>query len=258
MRQLLRQFLQLESSSGIILFLMAALAIVWANSPLAYLHHTLLNASLFLVNDGLMTIFFLLVGLELKRGFFSGGLSKRGQMILPAGAALGGMLLPALIYVAINFNYAETLKGWSIPVATDIAFALGVLSLFGSRVPQSLKLFLLALAIFDDIGAIVIIAVYYTHELSYFWLVAALIVLFVLYLLNVFYVRLLSLYLMLGMVLWFCLLHSGVHPTLAGILLAICINDVAERGETSTLQSLEKRLHPWVAYLIMPLFALLK
>src|SRR3990167_1983038 len=173
MYQFLQKFLRLESSSGIILFIMALVAILWANSPLAFIHQRFINASLFLVNEGLMAIFFLLVGLELKRAYLEGDLSKPSQVILPAMAALGGMLVPALIYIAINFGNPITIKGWAIPVATDIAFALGVLSLFGSRVPISLKLFLLALAIFDDIGAILLILFFHIGGLSYMMLLQA-------------------------------------------------------------------------------------
>jgi len=253
---LVRKFLQLESASGIILFIMAVLAIIWANSPLSYLHQRFLDQFLFLINDGLMAIFFLVVGLELKREYQRGQLSRLSQIALPAAAAVGGMVVPALIYYSINFHDPVTVSGWATPVATDIAFALGVLSLFGRRVPVGLKLFLLALAIFDDLGAIIIIALFYSSGLSWLWLLLSALVAFFLYFLNRMSVRSLTPYLSAGMVMWFCLLHSGVHPTIAGVLLALSIPGDTQGNERQPMLLLENKLHPWVAFLIMPLFAL--
>ncbi|RDI44601.1 Na+/H+ antiporter NhaA [Aquicella lusitana] len=254
MRFLLKQFLQLESSSGIILLIAALVALLWANSPLAPFHKQFIEAFLFLINEGLMAIFFLLVGLELKRSYLEDEMSQFSQVLLPAFAAVGGMLIPALIYWGVNYGDRVTMKGWATPVATDIAFALGVLSLFGRRVPDALKLFLMALAIFDDIGAIVIIAFFYSHKLSYLWLFQSAVLVGVLYLFNVVTIRSLIPYLLVGAWLWLCLLKSGVHPTVAGVLLALAIPEDGPRY--SPLRRLENALHPWVAYLIMPLFAL--
>ncbi|MHB1221025.1 MAG: Na+/H+ antiporter NhaA [Gammaproteobacteria bacterium] len=253
--RILRRFLALESSSGIILFLMAILAMIWANSPLGYLHTQFVASSLFWINEGLMAIFFLVVGMELKRGFLEGQFSKFSQIALPAIGALGGMIVPALIYVAFNTPDLEKLAGWSTPVATDIAFALGVLSLFGKRVPVGLKLFLLALAIFDDLGAILIIAVFYSHGVSIGWLFQAAVLMIMLFSFNRLSVSSLIPYLVVGVGLWWCLLHSGVHPTIAGVLLAFTIPNESKHGP-SPLHRLENQLHPWAAYLIMPVFAL--
>lgn len=252
---LVQKFLQLESASGIILFSMAVLAMLWANSPLAFLHQQFISASLFVVNDGLMALFFLVVGLELKRAFLGGQLSNPAQIMLPLMAALGGMIVPALIYTGFNWGSPDTLKAWATPVATDIAFAVGVLSLFGKRVPNALKVFLLALAIFDDLGAILIIAFYLTGGLSWFYLGIALFSFLLLIALNRFGVTRLSLYLILGVLLWITLLKSGIHPTIAGVLLAFTV-PARSKKERSPLYRLEEALHPWVAYGIMPLFAL--
>lgn len=251
----IQKFLQLESSSGIILFMMTFIAMLWANSPLSFIHQQFIDRSLFWVNEGLMAIFFLVVGLELKRGYLEGQMSRLSQIILPATAAFGGMLVPAFVYVYINYADPVTLRGWATPVATDIAFALGVLSLFGNRVPVALKLFLLVLAIFDDIGAIVIIGLFYSQGLSYLWLFQSAVLVLILYLFNRLSIRSLIPYLLVGGWLWLCLLRSGVHPTLAGILLALTI-PAGPNKNTSLLHQLEDKLHPWVAYLIMPLFAL--
>ena len=255
MRKILRQFLQLESSSGIILFSAALLSMLWANSPLSYLHRAFTETLLFTINDGLMVLFFLMVGLELKRGFLEGPLSQPSQVILPAVAALGGMVMPACIYWMFNAGNDLAIRGWSTPVATDIAFALGVLMLFGRRVPASLKLFLLALAIFDDIGAILIIAIFYSHGFSYIYFIMAVILTLTLYLFNALSLRYLTLYLLVGVGLWVCLLYSGIHPTIAGVLLALAI-PAGSNHKTSLLHRLENALGPYVAYCIMPLFAL--
>lgn len=257
-----RKYLKRESTSSSLLFAAAVLALILDNSPLASLYQSLFTTPfeislgnwsfsepfLVWINDGLMTFFFLLVGLELKREFVEGELSDSSKVLLPGFAALGGMLFPALIYGIVNFHQ-PTLKGWAIPVATDIAFALGVLGLFGRRIPIGLKLFLMALAIFDDIGAIAIIALFYSQDLSYLALLLAACVMVVLTIFNRFNVRNLIAYLLLGAVLWFFILKSGVHATLAGVLLAWAI-------PTTSARRLEEAIHPWVAFLIMPLFAL--
>lgn len=255
MRKILRQFLLLESASGIILFFAAVIAMMLANSPFRELHQLFAQTFLFTINEGLMALFFLLVGLELKRGFLDGSFSNPAQIALPAFAALGGMLVPACLYLLMNHDNGIAFQGWSTPVATDIAFALGVLSLFGRKVPTALKLFLLALAIFDDIGAILIIAIFYSHGISYFFLALSFILVLVLYLLNVLFVRSMLLYLSLGACLWATLLYSGIHPTISGVLLAFAIPADGVKV-VSPAQKLEKTLHPYVAYFIMPLFAL--
>lgn len=251
----IQKFLQLESSSGIVLFIMALIAMIWANSPLAFIHQRFIDAFLFWINEGLMTFFFLVVGLELKRGFLSGQLSRVSQVALPVVAALGGMIIPALLYLSINYHDPITIKAWATPVATDIAFALGVLSLFGKRVPAPLKLFLLALAIFDDLGAILIIAFFYSKGFAWLWLMQATLLMLVLYGFNKFSVRTISPYLIIGLLLWFTLLRAGVHPTIAGVLLALSIPDGKE-GHGSPLLRLEAYLHPLVAFAVIPLFAL--
>jgi Na+:H+ antiporter, NhaA family len=250
MRKIVREFLQLESASGIFLLFTTIIAMIWANSPLEHYHNLLIQSALFWINDGLMAIFFLLVGLELKSGIYSGQLSGARQVLLPGIAALGGMIVPALV----NWHYPQALRGWSTPVATDIAFALGTLSLFGKRLPDSLKIFLLALAIFDDLGAILIITIFYTHGLNPQMIFQAIVLCLVLYGFNQLKVRQLTPYLLVGAWLWLCLLFSGIHPTIAGVLIAIAIPYA--KGEKSPLGRLEAELHPWVAYLIMPLFAL--
>ncbi len=243
-------FLQQESFSGCLLVIMTLVALIWANSSFAFLLQYFINTSVFWINDGLMAIFFFLIGLELKREIVEGELSRPGQVMLPLAAAIGGMIVPALIYIAINFSSLHTVKGWATPVATDIAFALGVLSLFGRRVPIALKLFLLALAIFDDMGAIIIITFFYTHHLSYTALFEAAVFVSWLFMLNMFSLPWMSIYLLLGVGLWSCLLTSGIHPTIAGVILAFFI----PRGDI--LRRLEHLLRPWVAYFIMPLFVL--
>lgn len=268
---IIRKFLRLEASSGIILFLMALFAIIFVNSPYAHVYHSLLQMPLaihlggfslaepllFWVNEGLMTIFFLLVGLELKREFVEGELSGSSKIVLPGVAALGGMIIPALFYVLINYNTEITVKGWAIPMATDIAFALGVLSLFSQRVPLGVKLFLMALSIFDDIGAIIIIAVFYSHSITPLYLLFSFIIVVLLWLLNRIYrVQRLFPYLILGILLWACVLHSGVHASIAGVVLSMMIPlRRYPQKKISPLHYLEDALHPWVAYLVMPLFA---
>ena len=263
-------FLRLESASGILLMLATALAMVFANSFLEPLYHNLLEITieirigaldinkplLLWINDGLMTIFFFLVGLELKREFLEGELSNRRNIILPGVGAVGGMLIPALIYILFNSDDPSTWRGWAVPVATDIAFTLGVLTLLGTRVPISIKVFLTSLAILDDIGAIVIIALFYTAEISMTALmVAAGCVLVLVFLNNRNWVSHSS-YMMVGVVLWIALLKSGVHATLAGVILAIFIPMRSRTDpDVSPLKVLEHDLHTVVAFVILPVFA---
>lgn len=266
----IREFIQLETSGGIILFAAAVLALIVSNTPLESYYHALfalpmsiklgtleLTKPLLLwVNDGLMTIFFLLVGLEIKRELFEGELSSLKKATLPAIAAVGGVIAPALIYLYFNKGDAIALHGWAIPTATDIAFSLGILALLGSRVPVSLKIFLTALAIFDDIGAIVIIAIFYTKNISIILLFAAVGLIIILALFNRFRVMRFTPYVIVGIVLWLCVLKSGVHATLAGIVLAFCIPLRDRRyQDVSPLRRLEHRLHPWVAFGVLPIFA---
>ena len=260
----LLEFLQSEAAGGLVLMASAALAIVVANSPLADSYFGALHAPvaglevLHWINDGLMAVFFLLVGLEIKREMLDGQLATWKQRALPGIAAAGGMLVPALIYAGINWSDAATLRGWAIPSATDIAFALGVLSLLGSRVPPSLRAFLAALAIIDDLGAVLIIAVFYTADLSFVALGGAAVVLLALIALNRRRVNSLTPYLVLGVALWVLLLNSGVHATVAGVVLALTIpiRRSSAEGEDapSPLHRLEHALNRWVAFAIVPLF----
>ncbi|UVK84260.1 Na+/H+ antiporter NhaA [Pseudomonas sichuanensis] len=269
MRSLFARFFQLEAASGLLLIAAAVLALIINNSPLSYLYNGLLEVPvavqvgaleiakplLLWINDGLMALFFLLIGLEVKREVVDGHLSKPSQVILPATAAIGGMLVPALIYWFINRDNPAAVAGWAIPTATDIAFALGVLALLGKRVPVSLKLFLMTLAIIDDLGAIIIIALFYSGTLSSLSLMLAGACLIALLAMNRLGVIKLGPYLVIGLILWVCVLKSGVHATLAGVALALCIPLRTKHAETSPLLSLEHALQPWVAYAILPLFA---
>ena len=267
---LIREFLRLEAAAGIILFMAAVLAMTLDNSPLRWLYDGLLTTTvaiqvgaleihkplLLWINDGFMAIFFLLVGLEIKREILEGELSSFSQAALPGMAAIGGMLFPAGVYVALNLHSPETMRGWAIPAATDIAFALGVLALLGQRVPASLKIFLLALAIMDDLGAIVIIAIFYTADLSTTSLGLAAIGIGMLIALNLFGVTRIAAYVVTGLFVWICVLKSGVHATLAGVAMAFAIPlRVQDEDGHSPLTHLEHTLHPWVSYGILPLFA---
>ena len=264
-KSILREFLDGEAAGGIILMVAAALALIVANSPLAAAYFAVLHAYLgplsisHWINDGLMAVFFLLVGLEIKREMLDGQLSTWPRRVLPGIAAAGGMVVPALVYVAINRDNTAALSGWAIPTATDIAFALGVLSLLGSRVPASLKVFLTALAIIDDLGAVIIIALFYTSGLSLAYLAAASAVIAVLVMLNRMRVTNLVPYLVLGAVLWVLVLKSGVHATLAGVALALTIPLERSPGighdlERSPLHRLEHGLHKLVPFLVIPIF----
>ncbi len=268
--QWLQDFLHRDSAGGVILVIAAALAMVIQNSPLNWLYDALLSTPvevrvgalhldkplLLWINDGLMAIFFLLVGLEVKREILEGELSRPDQVVLPAIGAVGGMLVPAGIYAWLNWGNPDTISGWAIPAATDIAFALGVLALLGKRVPISLRVFLMALAIFDDLGAIIIIAIFYTADLSFASLVIAAICLAILAMMNIFNVARISAYMVIGLILWVALLKSGVHATLAGVVLgfAIPLRNKKLPG-VSPLRHVEHGLHQWVAFVIVPIFA---
>ncbi len=266
----LRRFLGMEAASGVLLVVAAALGMLCANTPLAPLYETLLSLTfevrggtlsiakplLLWINDGLMAVFFLLVGLEIKREVLEGELSSPSQIVLPALAAVGGMAVPGLVYAAFNWGDPAGLEGWAIPTATDIAFALGVLALLGDRVPHGLKVFLLTLAILDDLGAIVVIAVFYTAGLSAGSLAVAAAALLALALLNRRNVTALTPYLLLGIVLWASVLKSGVHATLAGVALALFVPLRVPPGAAEPpLHRLEHDLHPAVAFAIVPIFA---
>lgn len=257
----IKRFFAAEAAGGLILMAAALAALIVANSPLAdsyfaALHTVLAGMSVeHWINDGLMAIFFMLVGLEIKREMLAGQLASWSQRALPGFAALGGMVVPALIYVAFNRGQPDTIGGWAIPAATDIAFALGVLSLLGKRVPLSLKIFLSALAILDDLGAVLIIALFYTSDLSVPMLLAALGSIAVLVALNRLGVKKLLPYLLIGALLWFFMLQSGIHATLAGVALALCIPlGKADEEASSPLLYLEEKLHPWVAFAVVPIF----
>ncbi len=266
----LQDFLNLSASGGIVLMAAAVLAMLVANSPFAPAYNDFLalpvvvtvggagvaKPMLLWINDGLMAIFFLLIGLELKREMREGHLASLRQASLPIAAAIGGLIVPALIYVTINRGDAVALNGWAIPAATDIAFALGVLALLGSRVPTALKAFLLSIAILDDLMAIVIIALFYTSRLSTDALIVAGALVAVLALMNRLGVRKSAAYILIGVPLWLAVLKSGVHATLAGVVLAFFI-PMGTKNDTqpSPLRNLEHALHPWVAYLVLPVFA---
>lgn len=269
LRSTFTRFFQLEAASGLLLIAAAALALIINNSPLSWLYNGLLDTPvvaqigaleiakplLLWINDGLMAMFFLLIGLEVKRELLEGHLSKPSQIVLPGAAAIGGMVVPALIYWFLNKDDPAALSGWAIPMATDIAFALGVLALLGKRVPVSLKLFLMTLAIIDDLGAIIVIAIFYSGALSTLSLMLAAACLVALVAMNRLGVVKLGPYMIIGLILWVCVLKSGVHATLAGVTLAFCIPLRTKNAEPSPLLSLEHALHPWVAFGILPLFA---
>lgn len=264
----LREFLRQEAAGGVLLVLAAALALALANSPAAPAYTAALSLPVVVraggvgldepllhwINDGLMAVFFLLIGLEIKREALEGELSSARKAALPGIAAVGGMAAPAAIYAALNWGDAVTLRGWAIPTATDIAFAVGVLALLGRRAPAPLRAFLLALAIIDDLGAIVIIGVFYTAQLSVLALGLALLCLLVLVALNRASVGRIAPYVLVGVVLWACVLESGVHATLAGVAVAFTV-PLRVRDGRSPLHRLERILHPYVTWGILPLFA---
>ena len=262
-------FFKLEASSGLVLLFSAIVALIISNSNYAYLYFETLNQYLFIginnfglklsvlhwINDALMAIFFFFVTLEIKREFIQGELSNIKQAMLPIIGAVGGMLVPALVYVSINFNDPNTLNGWAIPSATDIAFSLGVLSLLGSRVPISLKVFLTALAIIYDLGAILIIDLFYSGDLKIKYLSLMLVTFLLLLLLNKFNIKKFLPYLVVGIFLWDFTHNSGIHATIAGVLLAITIPHRKKEKDYSLLIKIEHSISPYVAYGIMPLFA---
>jgi NhaA family Na+:H+ antiporter len=270
MKSNIQEFLKLESASGILLMAAALLAMTVANSPLFAYYNWFLNIPvevrvgdlqiakplLLWVNDGLMAIFFFMIGLELKREIMEGELSKPANVMLPAAGALGGILIPVAIFSGLNWGDADAMRGWAIPTATDIAFALGLLMLLGSRVPVGLKVFLVSLAIFDDLAAIIIIAIFYTSELSAWALISSAICLVVLSIMKKRGVTSVSPYLWVGLIMWISVLKSGVHATLAGVALAAFIPlNVPNEPERSPLRELEHDLHTLVAFAILPIFA---
>jgi NhaA family Na+:H+ antiporter len=265
----IQDFMRLETSGGIILMIAAVFAMIIANTPLATSYDAILGTyikvgigsfeiakpAILWINDGLMAIFFFLVGLEIKREVLVGELSSFDKAILPIMAAIGGMAVPGLIFAIINWGTPENLNGWAIPTATDIAFALGILALIGSRAPVALKIFLLAIAIIDDLGAIVIIAVFYTSELSTNALTISMLGFAAAVALNRMGVQRTAPYLLVGIVMWVFVLKSGVHATLAGVLIALTIPLQPKDGDEALLYKMEHGLHPWVAFLILPVFA---
>ncbi|NVD06768.1 Na+/H+ antiporter NhaA [Vibrio sp. JPW-9-11-11] len=261
MTDAIRDFFKMESAGGILLVIAAAIAMTIANTDLnaayqGFLHTYVLGMSVsHWINDGLMAVFFLLIGLEVKRELLEGALKSKETAIFPAIAAVGGMLAPALVYVLFNYNDPEAIQGWAIPAATDIAFALGIMALLGNRVPVSLKVFLLALAIIDDLGVVVIIALFYTGDLSTLALAVGFAMTAALFVLNAKKVTKLTPYMIVGAILWFAVLKSGVHATLAGVVIGFAIPLQGKKGEHSPLKHMEHALHPYVAFGILPLFA---
>ena len=268
--QAIKNFFSREEKSGILLLLFAMLALITVNSPLQSLYYDVKYTDIPInlgdfnftksvshwVNDGLMAIFFFVIGLELKREILEGELSSFDRMVLPAIAAVGGMAAPALIYVLININNPENMSGWAIPTATDIAFSLAVLLIIGKSVPLSLKVFLLSLAIIDDLGAVLIIAFFYTAEISSVYLLYSLIVFGLLVVVNLSGNQMMYVYIILGIFLWYFVLKSGVHATIAGVLLATTIpNNVENNVDHSMLKHLEHKLHNFVGILVLPVFA---
>ena len=264
----LRRFIDHEATGGLLLALAALIAIILVNAGFngsyhAFLEHPVrigvgaftLDKSLHhFINDGLMAIFFLLVGLEIKREILEGNLATPSQIVLPAAAAVGGIVVPSSIYAWFNWGNAATIGGWAIPAATDIAFALGALALVGKRVPLSLKVFLLTLATFDDLAAIIIIAIFYTSDLSVYALTGAAFCIAMLFAVNRAGVGRIGVYILLGLLLWLCVLKSGVHATLAGVTLGLMI-PLKHSDGSSPLNELENALHPYVKWIILPLFA---
>ena len=265
----IQKFIGHESAGGILLILAAVVALALDNSPLAWMYDGFLASPMAIqisdliikkplllwINDGLMAVFFFLIGLEIKREMIEGELSDFKKALLPVIAAFGGLLLPALIYFYFNKGDVIAMQGWGVPVATDIAFALGILSLVGKNVPASLKILLLSLAIIDDIAAVIIIAIFYTENLSVISLTLGSIGFALALFLNFKGVRRIAPYILIGIFMWVCVLKSGVHATLAGVLLAFTIPIKTIGKSKSPLKELEHMLHPWVAYFIMPIFA---
>ncbi|MEN9450299.1 MAG: Na(+)/H(+) antiporter NhaA [Pseudomonadota bacterium] len=264
----LHKFIQLETSGGISLAIATLLALILANSSWQNYYQTFINFNisigpnihfsfLHLINDGLMTIFFFLVSLEIKREIVQGELNSLTKALLPTLAAIGGMVVPALFYLLINHGYPQLITGWAIPMATDIAFSLGVLSLLGKHIPVALKIFLMALSIIDDLGAIIVIAIFYTHQIAWLYLFLALLTFIGLILLNYYKVQRFLPYCLLGIGLWILILDSGIHATIAGVLFGFTIplSSSSNKNFNSLLHHLIHQLHPWIAYGILPLFA---
>lgn len=267
--KILKDFIKLESSAGLALILATIIALIATNTPLQNYYnnilHTMVTVSfgelrfskpfIIWVNDGLMAIFFMLIGLELKREFVVGHLKDKANITLPFIGAVGGLLIPALIFYYFNKSDEVALRGWAIPTATDIAFALGVLSLLSDKIPKPVKIFLLTLAIFDDLAAIIIIAIFYTNDISIYSLFMSVCTILLLTILNKLKIKSIAVYVLVGLFLWASVLKSGVHATLAGVIIALFIPIDAKNHETSPLHVLEQNLHPWVAFLILPTFA---
>ena len=265
----IQEFIRLETSGGVVLMIAAIFAMIIANTPLSATYDLILGTyikvgignfeiakpAILWINDGLMAIFFFLVGLEIKREVLAGELSSFDKAILPIMAAIGGMAVPGIIFAIVNWGTPENLNGWAIPTATDIAFALGILALIGSRAPIALKIFLLAIAIIDDLGAIVIIAIFYTTELSINALSISMIGFAAAIALNRLGIQRTAPYLLVGIIVWVFVLKSGVHATLAGVLIAFTIPLKAKNEDEALLYKMEHGLHPWVAFLILPVFA---
>lgn len=263
----LHKFIQLEASGGISLGIATLLALIFANSSWQTYYQTLLNFNLSIgsnihfsflhfINDGLMTIFFFLVSLEIKRELIQGELNTLTKALLPTLAAIGGMIVPALFYLVITHSYPQLISGWAIPMATDIAFSLGVLSLLGKHIPVALKIFLMALAIIDDLGAIIVIAIFYTQQIGWLYLFLALLTFIGLLSLNHFKIQHFFPYCLLGIALWILILNSGIHATIAGVLFGFTIPlSSNNKNFNSLLHHLIHQLHPWIAYGILPLFA---
>ena len=264
----IQTFFQSEAAGGVLLLLFASMAILLANTSFNQRYFGFLDTPisvqfgafsiakplLMWVNDGFMAVFFVLVGMEVKREMLEGSLSSYQQAIFPAIAAIGGMVVPALIYFMVAQGTPEIYSGWAIPMATDIAFAIGIVALLGKRVPLPLKVFLLALAIIDDLGAIIVIAIFYSHELSTPALIIAVVTISILVAMNRFKVSALCAYMVVGLILWASVLKSGVHATLAGVIIGFCI-PMRGRNGSSPLHQFEHILAPWCSYLILPLFA---
>ena len=268
--QAIKNFFSREEKSGILLLIFATLALIVVNSPLQSIYYDVKYASIPIslgdfnftksishwVNDGLMAIFFFVIGLELKREILEGELSSFDRIVLPAIAAIGGMVAPALVYFFINYNNPENMSGWAIPTATDIAFSLAVLLIIGKHVPLSLKVFLLSLAIIDDLGAVLIIAFFYTSEISSTYLLYSAMILSLLVIINLYGVQKMFLYIILGIFLWYFVLKSGIHATIAGVVLAATIpNSENSNYDSSMLKELEHKLHNFVGIIVLPIFA---
>ena len=268
--QAIKNFFSREEKSGILLLIFATLALIVVNSPLQSIYYDVKYASIPIslgdfnftknishwVNDGLMAIFFFVIGLELKREILEGELSSFDRIVLPAIAAIGGMVAPALVYFFINYGNPENMSGWAIPTATDIAFSLAVLLIIGKQVPLSLKVFLLSLAIIDDLGAVLIIAFFYTSEISSIYLLYSAIILSLLVVINLYGVQKMFFYIILGIFLWYFVLKSGIHATIAGVVLAATIpNSENPNYDESMLKELEHKLHNFVGIIVLPIFA---